>query len=58
MRSAAPRSLRRLTVDEGAAVGDPVIDGDDEVGVLTSVAGGRALGWVKRASDLGEIVQF
>ena len=54
----APRSLRRLIVPEGAASGDPVVDDGDEVGVLTSVAGGRALGWVKRASGLGEIVQF
>jgi folate-binding protein YgfZ len=54
----APRSLRRIEVGDGAAPGDPVLDGDDEVGVLTSVAGGRALGWVKRASDVGEVVQF
>jgi tRNA-modifying protein YgfZ len=52
----APRSLRRLTVAEGAAPGDPVLDGGDEVGVLTSVAGTAALGYVKRTSDVGEPV--
>jgi len=53
----APRSLRRLTVDAGAAAGDPIVDADGtEVGVLTSVSGGRALGYVKRNSDVGEIV--
>mgnify|MGYP001827725174 CR=1 FL=1 len=54
----APRSLRRLTAPAGAVAGDAVHDGGDEVGVLTSVAGDRALGWVKRASDLGDVVQF
>jgi hypothetical protein len=54
----APRSLRRLSVGSGAVPGDPVIDGDNEVGVLTSVAGSTALGWVKRSSRLGEVVQF
>jgi folate-binding protein YgfZ len=54
----APRSLRRLSVGSGAVPGDPVIDGDNEVGVLTSVAGSTALGWVKRSSQLGEVVQF
>ncbi len=54
----APRSLRRLVVTDGASPGDPVLDGDDEVGVLTSVAGTRALGWVKRTCSVGEVVQF
>ncbi len=54
----APRSLRRLTVADGAAPGDPVLDDGTEVGVLTSVAGTEALGWVKRSSDLGTVVQF
>ncbi len=54
----APRSLRRLVVDAGASPGDPVLQDGDEVGVLTSVAGTRALGWVKRSSDIGEVVQF
>lgn len=54
----APRSLRRLTVDDGAEPGEPVVDDGDEVGVLTSVAAPHALGWVKRGSDVGEAVDF
>ena len=54
----APKSLRRLTVEAGTSPGDPVMDGTDEVGTITSVAGTAALGWVKRSSDLGEVVQF
>ena len=54
----APKSLRRLTVTSGAAPGDPVVDDGVDVGVLTSVSGSTALGWVKRSSDLGEVVQF
>lgn len=54
----APRSLRTLTVADGAAPGDPIVDGGTEVGLLTSVSGTDALGWVKRSSDLGTVVQF
>jgi folate-binding protein YgfZ len=54
----APKSLRRIMVAPGAEPGDPVVDGDDQVGVLTSVAGTNALGWVKRNSDVGEVVEF
>ncbi len=54
----APKSLRRLTVAEGTSAGDPVVDGDDEVGTITSVSGTAALGWVKRSSDIGDVVQF
>lgn len=54
----APRSLRKLTVPAGAAAGDPVVDDGAEVGVLTSVSGTRAIGWVKRSSELGTVVQF
>lgn len=54
----APRSLRRLVVAERAAPGDPVLDGDDVVGELTSVAGTAALGYVKRTSGLGDPVAF
>jgi len=54
----APKSLRRLTVAEGAAVGDQIFDGDALVGELTSVSGTAALGWVKRSSEVGEPVQF
>ena len=50
----APRRLRILDVDDGAEAG-----GSDRArrprrsGVLTSVAGRRALGYVKRGVDLG-----
>jgi folate-binding protein YgfZ len=54
----APKSLRRLTVEAGTSPGDPVMDGDAEVGIITSVAGTAALGWVKRSSDVGDVVQF
>jgi folate-binding protein YgfZ len=49
----APRSLRIVEVDGDAEIGDPVLDGDAEVGTITSVAGGRALAYVKRGSDTG-----
>jgi folate-binding protein YgfZ len=54
----APRTLRRLDVAEGTAAGDPVLDGEQSVGEVTTVVGRRALGWVKRSSGLGETVQF
>ena len=54
----APRSLRRITVAPGTAAGDPVTDAGVEVGVVTSVVGTRALAWVKRTSELGDVVQF
>jgi folate-binding protein YgfZ len=53
----APRSLRRLRVPAGSAVGDAVYDGDEPVGELTSVAGTSALALIKRTSDLGEPIQ-
>ena len=56
--AAAPRSLRRLTVDDGTAPGAPVIEGDQEVGLVTSVAGECAIGWVKRTSEVGEPVEW
>ena len=41
----------------GLAAGDPVLDGDQAVGEVTSVVLARAaLAWVKRASDIGEPV--
>jgi folate-binding protein YgfZ len=46
--ASAPRQLRVLDVPDGAAPGDPIIVDGAEVGRLTSVAGGRALGYVKR----------
>jgi len=54
----APKSLRRLTVASDTAPGDPIADDGVEVGVVTSVSGTSALGWVKRSSDLGTVVQF
>ncbi|MEJ7801727.1 MAG: hypothetical protein WKF60_14490 [Ilumatobacter sp.] len=54
----APRSIRRLSVPPGTEVGDAVLDGEDDVGVVTSVAGDTALGWVKRTSQVGTVVQF
>ena len=54
----APRSLRRIDVAPGTAAGDAVADDGVDVGVVTSVAGTRALAWVKRTSALGEVVQF
>jgi len=54
--SQAPHQLRVLAVDPGAAVGDPIVDPDSgvEVGRLTSVSGGRALGYVRRGSTVGD----
>jgi folate-binding protein YgfZ len=52
----APRSLRVIDLDHGAAVGDPVVDSDGvEVGTVTSVAGegGVGLAFVKRGADVG-----
>ena len=46
--ASAPRQLRVLDVADGAAPGDPVVIDGTEVGRLTSVAGTRALGYVKR----------
>ena len=49
----APRSLRIVEVDGATEIGDPVLDGGAEVGTITSVAGRRALAYVKRGSDAG-----
>jgi folate-binding protein YgfZ len=49
----APRSLRILTVADGAQPGDPIVADGAEVGRLTSVAGATALGYVKRGVELG-----
>ncbi len=56
--AAAPRSLRILDVGAGAAAGDDIVDpaSGDVVGTLTTVAGGRALGYVRRGSAVGEPV--
>jgi folate-binding protein YgfZ len=54
----APRSLHRVTVAEGTEPGAPVLDGDQTVGVVTSVAGTSALAWLKRTSDVGEPISL
>lgn len=51
--ASAPRRLRVLDVTEGSKPGDPIEHEGAEVGVLTSVAGTRALGLVKRNVDIG-----
>lgn len=48
-----PRRLRILDVAPGSQPGDPIVHDGGEVGVLTSVAGPRALGYVKRGVELG-----
>ncbi len=52
----APRRLRIVDLDEGAAVGAPVHDAEgNEVGEITSVGGegGLGLAYVKRGADVG-----
>ena len=49
----APRSLQRVTVGPDAVAGDPLVVDGEEVGILTSVLGGRALAYVKRGVDVG-----
>ena len=57
--SQAPNQLRIIAVSDDAKPGDPVVDptdpNDGVVGVLTSVAGGAALGYVKRGSNVGAV---
>jgi folate-binding protein YgfZ len=57
--SQAPNQLRILDVADDAKPGDPITDPADAdgepVGVLTSVAGGRALGYVRRGSAVGDV---
>lgn len=50
--TAAPRRLVALDVASGAQPGDPIVHEGAEVGILTTVAGGRALGYVKRGVEL------
>ena len=52
--ASAPRSLRRLTVPEGARPGDPVIVEGAEVGRFTSVAPPWALALVRRGVAAGD----
>jgi folate-binding protein YgfZ len=51
--ASAPRRLRVLDVAAGSRPGDPILVAGAEVGRLTSVQGTLALGYVKRAVDLG-----
>ena len=51
----APRSLRILDVDDTARPGDPIVRDGAQVGVLTSVAAGKAIGLVKRGADAGTV---
>ena len=53
----APRHLVQLDVGADATAGDPIVVGGAEVGALTSVAGGRALGFVKRGVDIASLAQ-
>jgi folate-binding protein YgfZ len=54
----APRTLRRIDVAEATQPGAPVLLADAAVGVVTSVAGPRALAWIKRGVDVGDPVDF
>jgi len=51
--AAAPRSLRIIDVPDGTRPGDPIVVDGTQVGVLTTVAGTRAIGFVKRGADVG-----
>ncbi len=57
--SQAPRQLRIVTVGEGAKPGDQIADPDDPtggpVGEITSVAGRKALAYVKRGAAVGDV---
>ncbi|MCU0260623.1 MAG: hypothetical protein MUE78_06355 [Ilumatobacteraceae bacterium] len=48
-----PRSLQRIDVAPGTAVGDPVVVEGREVGRVTSVAGTTALAMIKRGAEAG-----
>lgn len=52
--AAPPRRLRILTTAAGSRPGDPILIDGVDVGVLTSVAGTQALGYVKRGVELGD----
>jgi len=53
--ASAPRSLRVLDVAAEARPGDPIEHDGQQVGVLTSVADGVGLGYVKRGVDVGRV---
>lgn len=52
----APRQLRRLEVQAGTLVGDPVMIDGTQVGRITSVAGTRAIALIKRDAEIGEAI--
>lgn len=54
----APVALRRVPAPAGVSTGEPVVVDGTEVGTYTTVAGDRALAWIKRGTDLGDPVQF
>lgn len=56
--AAPPRVLRRIDVESGTTVGSPVLVEGVDVGIVTSVAGSRALAWIKRGVEVGEAVGF
>ncbi|NQY56633.1 MAG: hypothetical protein HRT86_09150 [Ilumatobacteraceae bacterium] len=52
----APRTLRVFDDLGNVAPGDDILDGDGQVvGAVTSVAGGHALGYVKRGAEVGRV---
>jgi len=56
--AAPPRQLRIVEgLGQGAAAGDPIVDPatGEAVGVLTTVAGGRGLGYVRRGAAVGAV---
>lgn len=50
--ASAPRRLVVVDVLPGAAAGDPIVHDGADVGVLTTVVGARALGYVKRNVEI------
>ncbi len=53
----APRPLRIVELDGPAAPGDTITHGGNDVGLLTSVAGGLGLGVLKRRVEPGQSVE-
>jgi hypothetical protein len=51
--SIAPRRLQVVDVASGASAGDPLLRDGETIGTITSVAGMRALAFVKRSALQG-----
>jgi hypothetical protein len=51
--ASAPRLLQVADVPAGTVVGDPLLRDGAEIGRVTSVAGLRALAYVKRSALVG-----